>query len=83
MQAPRKRRMRSGIWPYLLLAPALIIMLSVVIVPIINAISMSFQSQSRPTWKRAFMQPPISGLRGNAKLTSVFGTQITPKCTIP
>lgn len=44
MQAPRKRRMRSGIWPYLLLAPALIIMLSVVIVPIVNAISMSFQS---------------------------------------
>ena len=44
MEIPRKRRMRSGIWPYLLLAPALIIMLSVVIVPIFNAISMSFQS---------------------------------------
>ena len=34
----------SGIWPYLLLLPALIVMLSVVIVPIINAVSMSFQS---------------------------------------
>ena len=43
MEIRRKRR-NSGIWPYLLLAPALIIMLSVVIVPIINAISMSFQS---------------------------------------
>lgn len=36
--------MHSGIWPYLLLAPALIIMLSVVIVPIFNAVSMSFQN---------------------------------------
>ena len=44
MQTHRKKRMHSGIWPYLLLAPALIIMLSVVIVPIINAVSMSFQS---------------------------------------
>ena len=44
MEIHRKRRRGSGIWPYLLLAPALIIMLSVVIVPIINAISMSFQS---------------------------------------
>lgn len=40
----RKRRDSGGIWPYLLLAPALIIMLSVVIIPIINAVSMSFQS---------------------------------------
>ena len=43
MQAQRKRR-RFNIYPYLLLLPALIIMLSVVIVPIINAVSMSFQS---------------------------------------
>ena len=35
---------RSGIWPYLLLAPALIIMIAVVIVPIVEAVSMSFQS---------------------------------------
>ena len=41
-----KRRSRlgeNGVWPYLLLLPALIVMVSVVIVPIINAISMSFQ----------------------------------------
>ena len=44
MEIIRKRRRGVSIWPYLLLAPALIIMLSVVIVPIINAISMSFQS---------------------------------------
>lgn len=44
MDIRRKPRERSTIWPYLLLLPALIIMLSVVIVPIINAISMSFQS---------------------------------------
>ena len=44
MQKTLKRKRTSGIWPYLLLAPALIIMLSVVIVPIINAVSMSFQN---------------------------------------
>ena len=40
----KPRRKRSTIWPYLLLAPALIIMLSVVIVPIINAVNMSFMN---------------------------------------
>ena len=44
MQKPLKRKRSSGIWPYLLLAPALIIMLSVVVVPIVNAVSMSFQN---------------------------------------
>ena len=44
MEIKRKRKRSVSIWPYLLLAPALIIMMSVVIVPIINAISMSFQS---------------------------------------
>ena len=44
MQKTIRRRRNSGIWPYLLLAPALIIMLSVVIVPIFNAVGMSFQN---------------------------------------
>jgi len=44
MDIGRKRKMPTWIWPYLLLAPALIIVLSVVIVPIVNAISMSFQN---------------------------------------
>ena len=44
MDIGRKRKMPTWIWPYLLLAPALIIVLSVVIVPIINAVSMSFQN---------------------------------------
>ena len=43
MELHRKRKGVS-VYPYLLLAPALIIMLSVVIVPIINAVSMSFQN---------------------------------------
>jgi multiple sugar transport system permease protein len=34
----------SSIWPYLLVAPALIVVLTVVFVPVINAILMSFQS---------------------------------------
>ncbi len=34
----------SSIWPYLLVAPALIVMLTVVFVPVINAILMSFQN---------------------------------------
>ncbi|MBQ6120376.1 MAG: sugar ABC transporter permease [Clostridia bacterium] len=44
MDIRRRPREKSTIWPYLLLLPALIVMLSVVIVPIINAVSMSFQS---------------------------------------
>lgn len=44
MDIGRKQKMPTWIWPYLLLAPALIIVLSVVIVPIINAVSMSFQN---------------------------------------
>ena len=44
MDIRRRPRDKSTIWPYLLLLPALIVMLSVVIVPIINAVSMSFQS---------------------------------------
>lgn len=35
---------KKSIWPYLLLAPALIIIAGVVLVPVINAILMSFQS---------------------------------------
>jgi len=40
----RRKEKGSGIWPYLLLAPALIIMICVVFWPIINAIWMSFQN---------------------------------------
>ena len=40
----RRKRGKVSIYPYLLLAPALIIMLSVVIVPIVNAVNMSFQN---------------------------------------
>ena len=57
---------RSGIWPYLLLAPALIIMLAVVIVPIVEAVSMSFQSYNLAKPKKiAFI-----GLANYAKLFS-------------
>ena len=38
------RQRETKPWPYLLLAPALIIMVAVVIVPIVEAVSMSFQS---------------------------------------
>jgi len=34
----------SSIWPYLLVAPALIVVLTVVFIPVINAILMSFQN---------------------------------------
>ena len=35
---------KKSIYPYLLVAPALIIILCVVFIPVINAIGMSFQS---------------------------------------
>lgn len=44
MQQPILQKKKLYLWPYLLVAPALIIVLCVVFVPIINAISMSFQS---------------------------------------
>ncbi len=37
-------RKKSNIWPYLLITPALIVILAVVFVPAVNAILMSFQS---------------------------------------
>ena len=40
----KRRRRRFNVYPYLLLAPALIIVLSVVIVPIFNAFNMSFMN---------------------------------------
>jgi len=40
----RRKEKGSGIWPYLLIAPALIIMICVVFWPIINAVWMSFQN---------------------------------------
>jgi len=35
---------KGGFWPYLLLAPALLVVLAVVLIPAINAVFMSFQS---------------------------------------
>ncbi len=35
---------KAGIWPYLLIAPALIIVIAVIFIPVINAVLMSFQS---------------------------------------
>ncbi|MCL2588507.1 MAG: sugar ABC transporter permease, partial [Oscillospiraceae bacterium] len=35
---------KSVIWPYLLIAPALLVVVAVVFIPVINAIMMSFQS---------------------------------------
>lgn len=40
----RLGKKRKNVWPYLLLAPALIIMMAVVFVPICNAIIMSFKN---------------------------------------
>lgn len=40
----RTKRMRWNIWPYLLISPALLVVLAMVFVPAINAILMSFQS---------------------------------------
>lgn len=44
-------RRKVNIWPYLLILPALIVVVAVVLVPVINAILMSFQSYdlTRPT----------------------------------
>ena len=69
MEMRRKRKMHSGIWPYLLLAPALIIILSVVIVPIINAVSMSFQSYN-------LTRPKKIGFIGFDNYVKLFGDSL-------
>lgn len=44
MQSIQKRRRRINFWPYLLLLPALAIVIAVVFVPILNAVSLSLQN---------------------------------------
>ena len=69
MEMRRKRKMHSGIWPYLLLAPALLIIFSVVIVPIINAVSMSFQSYN-------LTRPKKIGFIGLDNYVKLFGDSV-------
>ena len=68
-KALKRRHRRSGIWPYLLLAPALIIMLSVVIVPIFNAIGMSFQNYN-------LTRPNKMGWIGLGNYQKLFGDSL-------
>lgn len=44
MQSIQKRRRRINFWPYLLLLPALAIVIAVVFVPILNAVSLSLRN---------------------------------------
>ena len=63
------KRGRSQIWPYLLLAPALIIMVAVVIVPICEAITMSFQSYN-------LAKPKKIGFIGFQNYAKLFGDSL-------
>ena len=62
------KRGRSAIWPYLLLAPALAIMVAVVIVPIIQAVLMSFQSYN-------LAKPKKIGYIGLANYAKLFADE--------
>ena len=68
MQTQPKHR-RFNIYPYLLLVPALLIMLSVVIVPIVNAVSMSFQNYN-------LTRPNKIGFIGVQNYTKLFNDKI-------
>ncbi len=63
------KRGRNQIWPYLLLAPALIIMVAVVIVPICEAITMSFQSYN-------LAKPKKIGFIGFQNYAKLFGDSL-------
>lgn len=63
-----RKKHSSGIWPYLLLAPALLIMISVVVIPIINAVSMSFQNYN-------LTRPNKMGFIGLGNYTKLFGSK--------
>ncbi len=44
MEIIRKQMRRTNLWPYLLVLPALLVVIAVVFIPILNAISMSLQN---------------------------------------
>ena len=44
MEIIRKQIRRTNLWPYLLVLPALLVVIAVVFIPILNAISMSLQN---------------------------------------
>ncbi|MDD3213410.1 MAG: sugar ABC transporter permease [Eubacteriales bacterium] len=44
MQSIQKRKRKVNLWPYLLLLPALTVVIAVVFIPILNAISLSLQN---------------------------------------
>ena len=56
---------RTTIWPYLLVAPAVLIILCVVFVPVINAILMSFQNYD-------LRRPKEIGFNGVANYMEAF-----------
>lgn len=59
------QKRKINIWPYLLIAPALIIVLAVVFVPAVNAILMSFQNYD-------LRRPNSIGFNGIANYVAVF-----------
>ena len=62
-------RKKTNIWPYLLIAPALIIILAVVFVPAVNAILMSFQSYD-------LRRPSEIGFTGLQNYIDIFQDQL-------
>ena len=80
----RLGKKRKWIWPYLLLAPALLIMISVVFVPICNAVIMSFKNYNltRPNkmgfigfdnYKKVFSDKLFWSSLGRTAVWVVFG----------
>ena len=57
---------KRSIWPYLLVAPAVLIILCVVFIPVINAISMSFQNYD-------LRRPKEIAFNGVANYAKAFG----------
>jgi len=57
---------KTSIWPYLLIAPALITVLTVVFIPVVNAILMSFQSYD-------LRRPSSIGFVGIKNYLTIFG----------
>lgn len=51
------QRRKINIWPYLLIAPALIVVIAVVFIPVLNSIFLSFQNYN-------FMRPHLNGFIG-------------------
>ncbi len=69
METIRKRMRRANLWPYLLVLPALTVVVAVVFIPILNAVSMSLQNYD-------LRRPKLIGFIGLQNYVKLFSDKL-------